>query len=101
MSYYLLKEQSKNYVEEDNKKLVQHILKNTEVIVDKLTKEEREKLKIRLSYSIKSDIQDGIRQKNAYDRIYWEMKKTGMQEPELTRRMLQGISLCKNRSNWV
>ena len=73
---------------EDNKKLVQHILKNTEAIVDKLTQKEKEKLEIRLSYSIKSDIQDGIRQKNAYDRIYWKMKKTGIQEPELTRRML-------------
>lgn len=95
INYYLLKNNKENNVEEDNKKLVQHILKHTQTITDCLSKEEQQKLKERLSYSMKSDLEDGIRQLNAYHRIYCEMRRRGVQEPQLTQETCKAYLYAK------
>lgn len=95
IDYHLLKKTTLKRVERDNQELVQFIIKNTQSIIKSLSKEEKQKLEEKLLYSIKSDLDDGIRQRNAFNRIYCRMKKDGIREPELTQETCKAYLYAK------
>ncbi len=46
-------------------------------------------------HNAKSNLQDGIRQRNAYNRIYYKLKKEGIEEPKLTKEVCKAYIYAK------
>lgn len=95
ISYYLLENKTEKKVEDDDKKLTEYILQNVQDIVNKLSVKDKEKLKTELLHNAKSNLQDGIRQRNAYNRIYYKLKKEGIEEPKLTKEVCKAYIYAK------
>ena len=83
--HYQLLKNTKDRVEIDDKNLTNFVIENTQDILKKLSEEEQEQIKQKLLYNAKRNIKEGIRLRNAYNRIYCKIKKQGMQDSELER----------------
>ncbi len=95
INYYLLNNITEKRVEEDDKKLTEYVLKHTQSILSNLSKKEKEKLETKLLYNMKSNLKDGIKQRNAYNRIYCEMKKDGKKQSELIKEVCKAYLYAK------
>lgn len=95
LDFYLINSRSEKQIENLDEKLTQKILKNTKEIVEKLDLEQQEKLKNKLIQNAKGRNNKGIRLINAYNRIYYEIKKKGIYEPKLTKETCKAYLYAK------
>ena len=93
--HYQLLRSTQERVEVDDKNLTNFVIENTQDVLKKLSIEEQEQIREKLLYNQKSNIQDGIRQRNAYNRIYCEMKKQGIENSKLEKETCKAYLYAK------
>ena len=93
--HYQLLRNTQDRVEIDDKNLTNFVIENTKDVLKKLSMKEQDQVREKLLYNQKSNIQDGIRQRNAYNRIYCEMKKQGIEDSKLEKETCKAYLYAK------